>query len=585
MRTNIKNTLVLLALIIGLRADAQSQFTNCGNFIIHSGVAVTFYGDLINNKTFVDSGTGITMAGTAAQQIGGTAFCIFKNLTLNNSSGAYLGVGEYLTGVLTITSGTFTTTGYNFTLLSTANGTASIAPILGNFAGNITMQRYLPKGSTSWRFLASPVTGATIGSWQKSFPTSGFHGSTAPNSSFVSIYTYNESTPGVDSYGYVGATDTCNPLTPGIGFWCYVGPVPLTFAVTGPPVKFTHTFPVTYTQSAGPTNDGWNMVGNPYPSAIDWNSTAWTKTNVNNAIYIWNDSLQQYSSWVSGVSVNKGTSVIASSQSFWVQTNAASPSLISTENVKVTANPTFLKPFNTQAFDVLKFSFKGNGYTDESIIRFGNGATNGYDAEFDARKIYSSNSQVPGMASQDSTGKDMSINSLPALTGNIDIPIKTLVGVTGIYTLVLDSSSNVPSGYCLVLEDKATGFQFNINNFTAYTFSISDTTKAARFVLHIASCGALTGYNQLADEYKLTAYPNPTKGLVNINYDVNASTDGKPVLQVVDLGTGQVVEEKELQNNTSYMQLDMSRYADGVYSVSIQGAAKASEHVKVVKMR
>lgn len=584
MKTYMKLICLLSILFLGTKTKAQDQFTNCGNFMVHNGVAVTFYGNLINNKTFVDSGTGITLAGTSAQQIGGTAFCIFKNLTLNNASGSYLGVGEYLTNVLTITSGTFTTTGYNFTLLSTASGTASIAPILGNFAGNITMQRYLPKAATSWRFLASPVTDATIGSWQKYFATSGFPGSTAPNYPFISVYTYNETMPGSSQNGYVAATDSSNPLTPGVGFWCYLGPVPLTFAVTGPPVTFNHTFSVTYTQSAGSTNDGWNMVGNPYPSAIDWNSSAWTKTNINNAVYIWSDSLQQYASWVSGASVNGGSSIIASSQSFWVQANAASPSLISTENVKVAANPKFLKPFGTQNFDVLKFALSGNGFTDEALLRFGNGATNGYDVSLDARKIYSSNTQAPGIASQDSTTSDMSINSMPALTSSVYIPIKTLVGVSGTYTITLDSSSVLPVGFCFVLEDKVTGIKTNMNNMSSYTFSISDTTKAARFVLIGGQCGMPTGINPVQNaEYQLSAYPNPTKGMVNVNYNINTGND-KATLQIIDLGTGQLVESRELPANSNYTQVDMSKYASGVYSISIQSADAVSEHVKIIKI-
>ena len=31
---------------------------------------------------------------------------------------------------------------------------------------------------------------------------------------------------------------------------------------------------------------GFNLVGNPYPSAIDWDAASgWTKTNIDNAVY------------------------------------------------------------------------------------------------------------------------------------------------------------------------------------------------------------------------------------------------------------------------------------------------------------
>ena len=51
-----------------------------------------------------------------------------------------------------------------------------------------------------------------------------------------------------------------------------------------------------------------NLVGNPYPSAIDWDaSSGWTKTNIDNAIYFFKASGTDqyggtYSSYVNGVS-------------------------------------------------------------------------------------------------------------------------------------------------------------------------------------------------------------------------------------------------------------------------------------------
>jgi hypothetical protein len=582
----MKNYKIYIPLLMAwFSAHAQSQFTNNGNVYIHNGGAISFYGNFINNGSYVDSGQVSSLVGSSAQQVGGSAATTFKNLTLNNAAGCYLSASENIKGILTITSGTFTTTGYSFTLLSNINGTASIAPILGNFAGNITMQRYLGVGLTSWRFLCSPVTGATISNWQDDFSTTGFPGSTTPTFPFVSVYTYTESVPGVNTYGYTAPTNASNPITPTVGFLCYIGPVPLTVDLTGPPVKFGQTFGVTYTPSAGAYNDGWVLLGNPYPSAIDWTSAAWSKHNVNNAVYVWNDALQQYSSWVSGVSVNGGSNIIASSQSFWVQTNGASPTLSCTENVKVSANPKFLMPDSIAVFSNLKLIMTGNGYKDETFIRFGNGATNKFDAPLDAYKIFSSNTSVPGIASEDSTLRDMSINSMPSVTSQLYIPIKALVGTSGNYSIKLDSSSVVPLGSCLELEDKVTGVKTNIDNFSAYSFSISDTTKAARFILHVAPCGTITGVNQLADPYQLNAFPNPTTGIVTINYEVNGQKGDNAIMQLIDLGTGQIVMEKSVPVNSSQMQIDLSGLANGAYALNMLSSTNASEHIKIIKIK
>lgn len=471
-------------LFVASLLSAQKQITNFGNLMVHSTASVTVFGDFIDNGTVVDSGAVITLGGTSAQQLGGTSTTTFKNLTLRNSAGSYLSSNKKITGELNISSGTFSTTGYDFTLVSDANGTARIAPIQGNFSGNITMQRYLA-GPTSWRFLASPVSSVTLADWKDDFFTTGFPNSDLPGYWFTSIYTYDESVSGIADNGYVAPADISDPIVPGKGYWAYVGPAPVTVDVTGPPATFTQTFQVSYTSSGGFAEDGYVMIGNPYPCPIDWSSPNWSKTNINNAIYIWNPQLQQYASWVSGVAVNGGSNLIASSQSFWVQANGFNPALSCNENVKVSNNTPFMRPAAPAVFDALKLSISGNGYQDETLLRFGNSATNAYDNDADARKLFSTNDQVPGISTQDSTLTDMSVNSLPPVSSMLHIPVKTLVGVAGNYTIQVDSSTLL-SEHCIILEDLYTGFKTNLSAQTTYTFDISDTTTAARFLIHVS---------------------------------------------------------------------------------------------------
>jgi hypothetical protein len=349
------------------------------------------------------------------------------------------------------------------------------------------MQRYIGAGPNDWRFLASPVSGATINDWQDNFITSGFPGASYPSYPFVSVYTYDETAPGNSINGYNAPASANDPLTPGKGFWCYMGPFPITVDVTGPPVKFNQTFSVSYTPSGGVTEDGYVMLGNPYPCPINWNSTGWTKNNINDAIYIWNPALQQYASWVSGVGTNGGSAYIASSQAFWVQTNATNPTLSCTENVKVSNNAPFIGREAATSFDALKLIVSGNGYSDEAILRFGNGASKAFDASLDARKIYSSGAGVPGIASLDSTGAEMSVSSFPVINGGVNIPVKTIVSQSGAYSISIDNAMKMPEGYCIILEDLATNTKMSMNAPLTYSFMIADTTVAPRFLIHISS--------------------------------------------------------------------------------------------------
>jgi hypothetical protein len=485
----MKKLALLTALVTqGYWSFSQAQLTNNGNLKFHAGSTVTFYGNFANNGTMHDSSNMITFKGSSAQSIGGTATSTFNNITLDNAAGLSLNANENLKGLLTITNGTFTTTGRTFTLLSDAAGTASIGPIRGGFAGDITMQRYIGTGPTDWRFLSSAVGGATMADWEDDFAVSGIPNSYYPNFSFVSIYGYNETAAGSWGNGYIAPSDISDKLFPGFGYWAYVGPTPVTIDVAGPPNTFQQSLPVSYTPGSGSDNDGWTMVGNPYPSAIDWTSSAWTKSHMNNAIYIWNPELQQYASWVAGVGVNGGSNIIASSQAFWVQANAANPALIATEDVKVSTDQSFIRHTNTTtSFDFLKLSLTGNGHSDETFIRFDDNATDAFDSELDARKVFTSAQGVPSLSSLDQTSTDMSINSVGHITTSISIPVKTLVGVSGIYTITRDTASSSLPDYCIVLEDLLTGTTTNLMQTPSYTFQIADTTQAARFLLHIGS--------------------------------------------------------------------------------------------------
>ena len=445
-------------------------------------------GNLTNNGSFNTQKGTITLGGAAAQNIGGTSLTNFYNLTLNNTSGAFLNAPENLVGTLTLTNGTFTSTGQTFTLISTAANTARFAPITGgDFAGNIVMQRYITPGQTGWYFLGAPISsGLTLQDWTNSFVTSGFPGSTYPGFGFVSIYSYDESVPGILDSGYVAATNVTNSVNEGQGYWCYVGPTPLTVSTHGPPGKMNFTFPVTYTSSSGgPLNDGWNLVSNPYPSSIDWNAGGWTKTNISGQIHVWNPNTSTYASYVAGVSVNGGNHNLASGQAFWVQTTGMSPVLKITESCK-TATDTICYRMLPSNQSILRLRISGNGYYDETAISFNDSATIHYDKNYDAMKLFSSNVAVPSLSTI-ADGKDMSINSLPWLNASTVIPVRALIGsgTSGTYTITVDSVMNLPMGSCLVLEDLTTGIMTDLRSALSYSFYIADTTSAPRFLIHI----------------------------------------------------------------------------------------------------
>jgi PKD domain len=475
---------------------AGSNF-NCNNLTINPGATldantpgfiISLRGNWVNGGTFIPgSGGTVVCNGTVAQTIGGAVITNFRHLTINNTAGVSISTHEKLLGGLTLSQGVFTTTGFNFTLVSDSAGTAYIAPITaGNITGDIIMQRWQPSGGARWHQYACPVTGNTLHTgWNDDFYTSGFPGSDFPNYNFISIATYNEPVAGVKENGYVYPANISDPLLNTKGYFLY--DFPGAFEVKGPPVKFTHNLPVTYTPSAGPTQDGWNMLPNPYPCALDWDApTGWTRTNIDGVVYVYNSIIKQYTTYVGGIGTNGGSRYIPSSQAFWVRTIAASPVVTVTEPAKGIPQGNFLRTQSVNPYLLSLTLHKGTN-TDQTIVRFDPAATTQFDVGYDAMKLASQDPSMPYFASAMDTVNVFSINTLASLQSDITVPLHVKAGTTGTHSITRDSISDFPKSVCIILEDLANG---NITPLTAgasYTFFLADTSmQANRFLLHFS---------------------------------------------------------------------------------------------------
>ena len=389
--------------------------------------------------------------------------------------------------------------GFVFTLISTTSQTARIAPITGgSITGNITLERFVPGPTSGWATICTPITGRTLADWNDDLATSGFIGSTYGTGTFISIYGYDETVAGLATAtaSYTAATNVTNSLDPLKGYYVYVADVGAVVAdklidVTGPPATGTKNMGVTFTASGGVDEDGWNLIANPYPSAIDWSSPNWTKTNMDNAIYIYNTDIDQYvgfSGDTIGGAFNGGNEIIGSSQAFFVHANAASPVLIASEDVKDASNPSFFKPMKTSAAaGVLRLQLDGlNGtYTDETVFRTRVGATTNFDPAYDAYKLYSFNPAAPNISSK-LNGTEYVVNAVDELTANFDLPVRVNVNTPGSYTINFIGLQNFASVSCFTFEDKLTGTFTNLHVDTSYTFTSALDTASAnpRFVLH-----------------------------------------------------------------------------------------------------
>ena len=440
-----------------------------GNFLLSST------GDINADGTYTatSGAANLTLNGKYPQQLRGTQQIQVQGLTISNSNGVSInspGVNAHK--VVQINSGTLSTNG-KLTLVSNATSTGSIGPLTtGDLTGNVTIQRRHVATSTGWLNLCAPVQNKTINDWNDDLVTTGFSGSDYPAVMFNSVQYYLEWVAGGINAGFAGVGSVNESIVNGRGYFIYVSAGTYNIDVDGAIFKGNQTIPVTYTNTSNPAADGRNLVANPYPSAINWDATGWTKTNMNNAVYVWNAALGQYASYINGVSTYGGSPIIPSSQAFYVIANAASPQLIATESVKTSTEGTFKS--NTE---VARIQITNGVVEDETILVFDEIDDFRFDGQRDALKMRSPLNTVPVLATVDAQGNEYAINRINAQNDQ-EIYVIAYAQLGGAYDLNFEGFA---SGW--ELYDLVTGTSYSIGNKPIHTDLTMSKIDEPRFVI------------------------------------------------------------------------------------------------------
>ncbi len=397
-----------------------------GNFLLSSTGDINADGAL----TATSGAANLTLNGKYAQQLRGTQQIQVQGLTISNSNGVSInspGVNAHK--VVQINSGTLTTNG-KLTLISDATSTGSIGPLTtGDITGNVTIQRRHVASSTGWLNLCAPAQNKTINDWNDDLVTTGFSGSDYPAVMFNSVQYYLEWVSGGINAGFAGVGSVNESIVNGRGYFIYVSAGTYNIDVDGAIFKGNQSIPVTYTNTSNPSADGRNLIANPYPSAINWDAAGWTKTNMNNAVYVWNAALGQYASYINGVSTYGGSPIIPSSQAFYVIANAASPQLIATESVKTSTEGTFKS--NTE---VAKIQLTNGIVEDETVLVFDEQDHCTFDGQRDALKMRSPLNHMPVLSTIDKQGNEYAINRMNFEDGQ-EIYLIAYAPAGGVYAL------------------------------------------------------------------------------------------------------------------------------------------------------
>ncbi|MEA3496855.1 MAG: LamG-like jellyroll fold domain-containing protein [Bacteroidota bacterium] len=317
--------------------------------------------------------------------------------------------------------------------------------------GTSTFERFIERDG--WHYISSPISnGSTNLLWG------------------AAVYSYSESYDRWESHG------SGESLTPMKGFDVYYRYDQI--------IKFRGTLNKSnYTTTVANYKTGWNFVGNPYPSTIDWDATSgWIKTYIENSIYFWDADLETYVAYVGGSGINGGSRYIPPTQAFWVKCNSpyGTGTLGMTPAIRVHDN---YSKFRTEKVNnELKIKLSGNNYSDETVIRFNENASEDFDNNFDAEKMFSSNVSVPQIYSTFSSEEIYSINTLQNLNNDVSVPLLVKIGVAGKYKFTF-LANEFNEGVNIFIEDKYENRIHNLNSGT-YIFNSISGTFEDRFVIH-----------------------------------------------------------------------------------------------------
>jgi len=548
--------------------DAISQTPS----VVYAGTSkqriesATYLNDQVYNLT-IDNAVGVTDT---------CNLTVAKNLMINTGKLLTIAPTTNLTvnGTLTNNAGVG-----GLVINSTEKGTGSLNHSTDNIPATVKRFMKNTKNGTAdgKHFLSSPVANQSIGGeWT---PLGGTHtGGTSydlyvmnePTQTFVinlnnlsdpkwgTIHPQNYFVPG---RGYTYALQTLLPLLPDTVTKKFVGNLN----------NGNVTYPVTAISSS---SKRLNLVGNPYPSTIDWKADAgFDRSKLINygggyAVWIWNPIAKNYGAYNSADLTDDGTNgasrYIAPMQGFYVQAAAQGALIFKNSARSSSANNSIWRvsaaSVNSPILSV-KVNSNSNEGSDEVRYMFSKPVD-----EAGSMKLFSFVETAPSLYTK-VAGLDYSTSYLADSVGSRVLPLEFKAGSTGDYTLECAyTSSEIRS---LLLEDRLEKKVVDLTQPGSYSFKAdASSNNSSRFVLYINK--------QVPDKIETGWNAKVYRASDKLIVDLTALV-GNYSASVMDASGKVLVARKAI---TGGEKVDMGLLVHGVYVVTVSNY----EETKVYKV-
>ena len=477
----------------------------------------------------------LTLESGATMSIYGVGFATIQNLEIEAS--AVLNLESFLTVENTLINGN----GANGIIIKSSGN--EIGSLIHDQSGiDATIERHIDSYNPGdpddgWHYLSSPVGDYTIAS-------SDFEPSANDD-----LFAWDDATGMWLNYHGTGFTE----LEKGIGYLC----------------AFQHSATHTFANSTINVSDvvfnnigqnsTWELLGNPFSSAIDWNSGSWGKININGAQVYSNDSRN----W-------SPAGVIPATNGFMVEVNHPINQITIPADARVHDTQTWYKndkvKDNTLEIKLMGDQDKGWDYT---TIAFNEAATESYDPEYDYHKLYGQPS-APQIYTLNSGSEEFCVNTMAMPEPEKIVPLHIRIGYNGEYQISVKENSVETEGN-IYLEDLKTASLTNLSNVKKYTFRAIKGEETDRFLLHFNSTTGVENIESASDihiySYAKSIYINSAEAIMGD-------------IKILNIG-GQIVYSQHLsKSNMHSVSVPALR---GAYLVQFIGEGKLSTQKVIIQ--
>ena len=270
-------------------------------------------------------------------------------------------------------------------------------------------------GDEGFRMLSAPTHGPVFDELLNPFFTQGFTGSDAPSFDEDNVWTWD-----TDTQAWTGLTNQAtDSLHAGQGFLFYIFSDD---SADGTPDGFPKRVSASQFGGEGSLNSGtinavtdladgdFFLAGNPFGFTIDWDSSAISKTNLADAIYIWDDATSSWKTW-NGTAGDANEGEIAPFQGFFIEAFGGTGSLSIGDGAISDSAGVFLKQVPVEP-KILKIHAEAGDFEANAWLSFQQGGQTSRDA-YDGLALQPLSDAWLRLATVIDGGETLSINALP----------------------------------------------------------------------------------------------------------------------------------------------------------------------------